>query len=60
MQIVHKLKKPAKEYTEDFPKYHKDYSRLVISVMYTVIDSVSNPNLKSANGFFANIAASAK
>lgn len=24
MQVVHKLKKPANEYTEDFPAHHKD------------------------------------
>lgn len=49
MQIVHKMKKPANEYTDDFPKYHKDYSRMVISVLYSVIDSVKNTNLKVGN-----------
>lgn len=51
MQIIHHKKKPAKEYTKDFPEKHKDYKKLVISVPFSVLDTSEFPSGRNGDPF---------
>lgn len=60
LQFVHTKKKPAKAFTPDFPEHHKDYSRLVISVMVSVYDSMTNKLNRKGDPFLFSLGLSAK
>lgn len=59
LQFVHIKTKPAKDYSPEFPPYHKDYTKMIISQFYQVYDSVENPTAIQGDPFLYSLGVSA-